>query len=71
MGIDFSEVFKGAVDVSKKVVAGVVIDQASKIPGVQKEIEKQKISAGKTILWSSFPIIFIGLLLLIGITRFK
>lgn len=66
MAFDWDKVFKGAWQTLKTVVAS----QAAGIPGVQKEVEVQKLKAGKDVLWSAFPVILVGALAFFVIRKF-
>ena len=63
-GIDFKAVFGKVLKVGGEVLKQVAVQEASKIPSVQKEIEKQKTVVGKNILWTVFPILLAGGLIL-------
>lgn len=47
------------------------IQEGSKIEGVQKEIEAQKLILSKELLWKIFPFLAIGGLSLFLVKRFK
>ena len=64
MAINFKEVFGKVLKVGGEVLKQVAVQEASKIPAVQKEIEKQKTVVGKNILWTVFPILLAGGLIL-------
>jgi len=64
-GIDFKAAFGNVLKIGGKVLKQMAIQEASKIPAVQKEIEKQKTIAGKNILWTVFPMLFAGGLILL------
>ena len=71
MAINFKDIFGKVLDVTGQVLKQVVIQEVSKIPAVENEIEKQKVVAGKNVLWTIFPwIAFVGLTLLM-IGKFK
>ena len=71
MGIDFEKQFSGIWKTFKTVLAQTVIQEGSQIPGVQEQIEKQKVVAGKNILWQYFPAMLIGTLMVFAIAKFK
>ncbi len=71
MGIDLEKAFGRTWTIFKQVLAQTVIQQGSEIPAVQEAVEKQKVVAGKNILWQYFPLMFIGLVTVFAISRFK
>lgn len=71
MAINFKDIFGKVLDVTGQVLKQVVIQEVSKIPAVENEIEKQKVVAGKNVLWTIFPWIAFGGLTLLMIGKFK
>ena len=71
MGIKFSEIRAKAGEITKQVLKQVVVQEASKIPAVEAEVQAQKVKAGKNILWQYFPMMLIGVLALFTIIKFK
>lgn len=69
-GIDFEKFFGQAWEITKTVLGTMVVQEGSKIPQVQKQISAAKVSAGKSALWSAFPIILIGAVILFAIKKF-
>jgi len=63
-------IFSKAFEALKTVVKQFAVQESAKIPAVQKEIEEQKIKAGKEALWSAFPVIIIGALAFYVIRKF-
>lgn len=53
--INVGEVFKKTLNAALGILGQAVIQEGSKIPAVQKEVESQKVVAGKNILWKYFP----------------
>ncbi|MBA7659358.1 hypothetical protein ES703_67335 [subsurface metagenome] len=68
---DFGDHLKNFGKTMLRVLADTAIQEVSKIEGVQKEIEAQKLGMGKEVVWKVFPFVAIGLILLIVIGRFK
>jgi len=71
MGISFKDVFSKVLKVTGEVLKQVVVQEASKIPAVEAEVEAQKTVAGKNMLWSYFPMMLIGGLVVFSIAKFK
>ena len=71
MGIDFKEFFQDGANFVVDVFKNSLIQRVSQTKEVQKEVEAQKVVAGKNILWQYFPFIVIGSLAVILISRFK
>ena len=71
MGIKFKDVFAKVKEITGRVLKQVVVQEASKIPAVEAEVEAQKVVAGKNILWSYFPLMLIGGLVIFSIAKFK
>lgn len=70
-GIDFKSFFQDGADFVFNVFKDAVIQKVSQTEEVQKEIETQKVKAGKNILWQYFPFIVVGVLAITLIARFK
>lgn len=66
-----ANVFSPLWDVVKEITSKVIVERASKIPGVEGEIEKQKVAVGKNVLWKYAPFILVGIILTTLIVRFK
>lgn len=58
--IDLAEAFKWTLDAAWKGIKESVIQEGSQIKEVQKEVEEQKLVAGKNILWKYFPYFILG-----------
>jgi len=71
MGIKFKDIFGKVLKITGEVLKQVVIQEASKIPAVEAEVEAQKVVAGKNVLWSYFPMMLIGGLVVFSIAKFK
>ena len=71
MGIKFKDVFSKVLKITGDVLKQVVVQEASKIPAVEAEVEAQKVVAGKNMLWSYFPMMLIGCLVVFSIAKFK
>lgn len=71
MGIDFEKAFGGIWNTFKQVLGQTIVQQGSQIPQIQEEVEKQKVVAGKNILWQYFPAMLIGTLMIFAIAKFK
>jgi len=69
--INVGDMFKKGLAAAIGVVQQSVIQAGSKIPAVQKEIESQKLVAGKSILWKYFPYIILTVLGIFMIARIK
>lgn len=70
-GIDFKAFFKDSADFLFNTFKNSLIERASQTKEVQDEVERQKVIAGKNILWQIFPFVVIGSLAVILIARFK
>lgn len=53
--INVGDMFKKTVAAALGILGQAVIQEGSKIPAVQREIEAQKTVAGKNVLWKYFP----------------
>ena len=53
--INVGDIFKKTLDAALGILGQAVIQEGSKIPAVQREVEAQKVVAGKNILWKYFP----------------
>ena len=53
--INVGEMFKKTLAAALGIIGQAVIQEGSKIPAVQKEVENQKTVAGKNLLWKYFP----------------
>lgn len=71
MGIDFKEFFEDGANFVLGVFKDAVIQRVSQTTEVQKEVEAQKVVAGKNILWQYFPFMVVGVLAVALIARFK
>ena len=69
--IDVGKVFGSLAKKALDLLAQAAIEQVSEIKPVQQEIEKQKVVAGKNILWTYFPYILLGSVGLFMIARIK
>lgn len=58
--IDVGEVFKKTLNIGLELLKQGVIQEASKSKAIQAEVEKQKVVAGKNILWTYFPFVILG-----------
>lgn len=70
MGLNLEKIGAKIWETAKEILAKTAYSEASKQPGVQYEFEKAKTKAGKEVLWSAFPVIFIGFLAYIAIKKF-
>jgi len=71
MGIDFKAFFEDGANFVLEVFKNSVIQRLSQTKEVQAEVEAQKVTAGKNILWQYFPFMVIGVLAITLIARFK
>ena len=71
MGIDFKEFFEDGANFVLDVFKNSLIQRVSQTTEVQAEVEAQKVTAGKNILWQYFPFMVIGVLAFTLIARFK
>ena len=71
MGIDFKEFFEDGANFIFEAFKNFAIEKISQTKEVQKEVDAQKVTAGKNILWQYFPFMVIGILAVTLITRFK
>ena len=69
--IDVGKVFGDLAKKALDLIAQAAVEQVSEIKPVQKEIEKQKVVAGKNILWTYFPYILLGSVGLFMLARIK
>ena len=67
VGKFFGDMAKRAVD----LLAQAAIDQVADTKPVQQAIEKQKVVAGKNVLWTYFPYILLGSVGLFMLARIK
>ena len=70
-GIDFKKIFGEGAKFMLDIFKGAVIDKFSQTQVAQDEIERQKLLAGKNMLWSYFPFVIIGVVAITLIARFK
>ena len=70
-GIDFKSFFKDGADFVLNVFKDSLIEKVSQTKEVQDEVERQKVIAGKNIVWAYLPFILIGVVVITLIARFK
>lgn len=71
MGIDFKEFFEDGANFVLDIFKNSLIQKVSQTEEVQKEVEAQKVVAGKNLLWQYFPFMVVGVLAITLIARFK
>ena len=71
MCIDFKEFFEDGANFVLDVFKNAVVQKVSQTEQVQKEVEAQKVVAGKNLLWQYFPFMVVGVLAITLIARFK
>ena len=69
--IDVGKIFGDLAKRALDLFAQSAVEQAADMKPVQQEIEKQKVVAGKNILWTYFPYILFGTVGLFMLARIK
>ena len=69
--IDVGKIFGGFAKKAIDLLAQAAIEQVADTKPVQQAIEKQKVVAGKNILWTYFPYILLGSVGLFMLARIK
>ena len=69
--IDVGKIFGGFAKKALDLFAEAAIEQVGDMKPVQEAIEKQKVVAGKNILWTYFPYVLLGAVGLFMIARIK
>jgi len=69
--IDVGKIFGDLAKRALDLLAVSAVEQVADMKPVQKEIEKQKVVAGKNILWTYFPYILLGTVGLFMLARIK
>ena len=69
--IDVGEVFGDLAKRAVDLIAQAAVEQVADTKPVQQAIEKQKVVAGKNILWTYFPYILLGAVGLFMLARIK
>lgn len=59
--VNFSDLLKGFWETTQDVLAEVAYREGSKVEGVREAIDKQKVVAGKNLLWKIFPFAVVGI----------
>lgn len=69
--IDVGKVFGAIAEKAWDLVKKAAIEQVAETKVVQQEVEKQKVVAGKNILWTYFPYILLGTVGIFMLARIK
>ena len=69
--IDVGKIFGDLAKRALDLIAQAAIDQVADTKPVQEAIEKQKVVAGKNVLWTYFPYILLGSVGLFMLARIK
>lgn len=69
--IDVGKVFGDLAKRALDLLAQAAVEQVADTKPVQQAIEKQKVVAGKNVLWTYFPYILLGTVGLFMLARIK
>jgi len=69
--IDVGKIFGDLAKRALDLIAQAAIDQVADTKPVQEAIDKQKVVAGKNVLWTYFPYILLGSVGLFMLARIK
>lgn len=69
--VSFKGILAGFFKVMGEVLGKYAVQEGSKIPAVQQEVERQKTFLSKEVLWKAFPFIAVGGLILFVVSKVK